>query len=141
MPCQCHNLGTSGYLPQIHLLSLWILLQWHRYYTPETCTYINSHVSNEGNENRRYRGTQHSHTSQHILIQNLLLQAWTPSDQVCSNFSSLASPHFRNQAPPRPQQLNLPGIFVVPHFGHAGLTALGLDMVVRRNTDVGTASK
>ena len=41
-----------------------------------------------------------------------------PSSQVWSKCASPASPHFWNQAPPRPQQLSLPDFFVVPHLEH-----------------------
>ena len=48
---------------------------------------------------------------------HLLLQAWMPSYHVCSKFESPGSPHFRNQLPPRAQQLSLPALLVA-HLGH-----------------------
>ena len=56
------------------------------------------------------------------LIVNSLLQAFTPSVQVCSNFE-LSAPHFLNQAPPPMQQLTFPEFLFVPHLGHMGVIA------------------
>ena len=50
------------------------------------------------------------------------LQARTPSDHVCSRRLLTALPQFPNQEPPRPQQLVLPDLPMVPQSGHAGLT-------------------
>ena len=51
-------------------------------HTRHLSTYINWHVSNAGNGNRCYRGTQYNHTPLHALIQNSLLHACTPSVHV-----------------------------------------------------------
>ena len=63
---------------------------------------------------------------------SLRLQASMPSAHVWSTFSSSSSPQVRCQLPSRAQQLGLPEL-VVPHFGHARLTALMVAMVVVGN--------
>ncbi len=49
---------------------------------------------------------------------NLRLQAWTPSDHLCSTLLLPEPPHLLNQAPSGAQQLTLPDFLNVPHFGH-----------------------
>merc|ERR1712216_170486 len=48
-----------------------------------------------------------------------VLQAWTPSNHVCASLALPTPPQFRNQEPPRPQQLGFPDFLTVPHLGHA----------------------
>ena len=69
---------------------------------------------------------------------NLLLQAWTPSSHVWSNWVSPASPQFLNQAPPRAQQLRLSDFLTVPHLGHTAFVDVSIanaDAVVSSRTD------
>ena len=49
------------------------------------------------------------------------LQAWMPSYHVCPKFELPALPQFRNQEPPRPQQLVLPDFSMAPHLRHTEL--------------------
>ena len=66
-----------------------------------------------------------------LLQSNVPLQAWAPSNQVCSNFESPGSPQFWNQLPSRAQQLRTPdGFFNVPHFWQMEL----ISVVVARAT-------
>ena len=50
----------------------------------------------------------------------LSLQAFLPSNHVCSVFELPLAPQFLNQAPPGAQQLCLPDFLMVPHLGHMG---------------------
>ena len=52
-----------------------------------------------------------------LCVDIVILHAFTPSLQVCSNFGSLLRPHFLNHDPPLPQQVSDPLIW--PHLGHA----------------------
>ena len=63
--------------------------------------------------------------SLHALgLMNLrLLQASTPSIQLCSAFSISAPPHFLYQSPPGAQQLTRPDFSNVPHFEHVMVLA------------------
>ena len=47
-----------------------------------------------------------------------LWQVWMPSRHVCCTFALPVPPQFPNQEPPRPQQLSLPDLSMVPHLGH-----------------------
>merc|ERR1712224_960380 len=54
------------------------------------------------------------------------LQARMPSYHVCPEFSLPAAPQFPNQEPPRPQQLVLPDLWIVPHLTHNELMVVVL---------------
>ena len=53
-----------------------------------------------------------------LLALSLRLQAFTPSDHMCSTLLLPRPPQFLNQAPPGAQQLTLPDFRNVPHIGH-----------------------
>ena len=51
------------------------------------------------------------------------LQAWMPSYHVCTTFALPAPPQVPNQEPPRPQQLFLTDLRMVPHWAQTELMA------------------
>ena len=55
-----------------------------------------------------------------------VLQASKPSYHLCSTLLLSALPQFPNQEPPRPQQLLLPDLPMVPHLGHTETMAVPL---------------
>ena len=59
-----------------------------------------------------------------------VLQASKPSYHLCSTLLLSALPQFPNQEPPRPQQLLLPDLPMMPHLGHTGTMAVSLAAVV-----------
>ena len=52
------------------------------------------------------------------------LHAWMPSDHVWSSFVLLYPPQLPNHEPPRPQQLFLPDLSIVPQSRHTELVVL-----------------
>ena len=53
-----------------------------------------------------------------LLVFNLRLQAFTPSDHLRTKLLLPSPPQFLNQAPPGAQQLSLPDFRNAPHVGH-----------------------
>ena len=67
------------------------------------------------------------HLQQHAIDRppmNLRVQAFTPSDHLCSVLLLPNPPQFLYQAPPGAQQLTLPDFRNVPHFGHVIVLAI-----------------
>ena len=53
-----------------------------------------------------------------------VMHARMPSYQVWRNLALTSFPQFPNQDPPRPQQLALPDLLIVPHSGHTDMLAV-----------------
>ena len=62
------------------------------------------------------------------VVSNLRLQASVPSNHLWSTFLLRTPPQFLYQAPPGAQQLALPDLANMPHFGHILVLAIVEEM-------------